>query len=80
MHIEIVTKYNCHQCNELKTNLLPFLRSIDTITYLNLDNGDLTIDDLTARMGYTPRSVPIIFADDVLVTKQQLISLLQKQP
>lgn len=66
MKIEIYTKDNCTYCIQAK-KLIESKGWSYTENYIDDSTRDLLIEELTTRIGATPRTVPQIFIDDQLV-------------
>lgn len=79
--IEIYTKPNCAACNALKDLLSnQYKDTFETVTMLTI-GVDVTVEELTDKIGYKPRAVPQVFIDDEYVGgyKQTLTKLQQIQ-
>jgi glutaredoxin len=66
MKIEIYTKDKCTFCTQAK-KLIESKGWSYTENYIDDSTRDLLIEELTTRIGSTPRTVPQIFIDDQLV-------------
>lgn len=66
MKIEIYTKDSCSFCNQAK-NLFQAKGWEYTEHYINESNRQTLVEELTARLGSAPRTVPQIFVDDVAI-------------
>jgi glutaredoxin len=66
MKIEIYTKDKCTYCIQAK-KLIESKGWSYTENYIDDSTRDLLIEELTTRIGSTPRTVPQIFIDDQLV-------------
>jgi glutaredoxin len=66
MKIEIYTKDKCTYCVQAK-KLIESKGWSYTENYIDDSTRDLLIEELTTRIGSTPRTVPQIFIDDQLV-------------
>lgn len=62
MKIEIYTKDACPFCTQAK-NLVKSKGLDYTEHYIGVENREQMINELTARMGQSPRQVPQIFID-----------------
>lgn len=63
MKVEIYTKDNCPYCVQAKTLLKS--KGIEfTENHISADTREMLIEQLTQRLGQTPRTVPQIFMDD----------------
>lgn len=62
--IEVITKPTCGACNTLKTFLEDSVNKslFSEITFKVLET-DISVEDLTTRLGYRPRAVPQVFID-----------------
>lgn len=61
--IEIYSKPGCAACNALKGLIEEkYTDAIETIVYYTIGE-DVTVDNLTERLGYRPRAVPQVFID-----------------
>lgn len=63
MKVEIYTKDACPYCVQAK-NLFKSKGWEYTEHYINEDNRTMLLEELTTRIGVTPRTVPQIFIDD----------------
>jgi len=66
MKIEIYTKDKCTYCIQAK-KLIESKGWSYTENYIDDSTRDLLIEELTTRIGSTPRTVPQIFIDDQLI-------------
>jgi glutaredoxin len=66
MKVEIYTKDKCTYCVQAK-KLIESKGWSYTENYIDDSTRDLLIEELTTRIGSTPRTVPQIFIDDQLV-------------
>lgn len=66
MKIEIYTKDQCPYCVQAK-NLFDSKGWAYIEHYINIDTRETLLEELTNRLGVSPRTVPQIFIDDQAV-------------